>query len=198
MDDRQLTPQESVQMIEHMIEQTRKRLIRGAGIPSLIWGYVTFATSILIVFLFPYIGIRANYLWMLIPIVGGILTFIYVRKRKKDIGVRTQIDRFVDTTWTIVGLNVAIISMLSYRFFLPIIPLVLILVGIATAITGFSYKVTLLKWSSIFGILVGYLLLVIPMSGKLMVLIFGFTFLLMQCVPGHYLCYVERKIMRNA
>lgn len=36
MEEKQLTPQESVQMIEKMLEQTRKRLIRGAGIPSLM------------------------------------------------------------------------------------------------------------------------------------------------------------------
>lgn len=53
MEEKQLTPQESVQMIEKMLEQTRKRLIRGAGIPSLIWGYVTFATSLLILFVYP-------------------------------------------------------------------------------------------------------------------------------------------------
>ena len=198
MEEKQLTPQESVQMIEKMLEQTRKRLIRGAGIPSLIWGYVTFATSLLILFVYPHIGYRANYLWMLIPIVGGSLTIICNRKRQKEAHARTQIDRFIDTTWITIGLNVTALSILAYRFPLAILPLVLILIGIATAITGFSHKVTLLKYSSIFGILVGYMLLVVPMNGKLMVLIFGLTFFLMHCVPRHYLCYLERKILRDA
>ncbi len=198
MEEKQLTPQESVQMIEKMIEQTRKRLIRGAGVPCLIWGYVTLFTSLLIFFSYPHLGNKVNNLWMLIPILGGAISLINKWKARNEVYARTQIDRFIDTTWIVVGLNVMAFSILAYRVPLAILSIVLILVGIATAITGFSYKVTVLKYSSIFGMIVGYLLLIIPMRDGMMVLIFGITFFIMHCLPGHYLCYLERKMLRNA
>lgn len=198
MQDRELTPQESMQVIEQMLETTRKRLIRGSGVPSLIWGYTTLFTSLLIYVLARYTwDYRISYLWLLIPILGGSLTWINHRKKKNtETYVRTQIEKFIDIVWFVIGTNMILICIWGYR--LPILSLMLILNGMGTAIMGFTCNLKVFKYSSIFGMIVGYIFLARLLPGNTKLLCFGIAFFFMHCLPGHYLCYIERKRQTHA
>lgn len=190
MEERNLTPQESLQVIQNMMEQTQHNVMHHSGAPSLIWGYTTTFISILIYFLYPYMGNDVNYFWFGIPIVGSLCIWMLKRKKKKQHVPTTRMDKFIDVVWLVMGLNVFFLSIMPTHH---ILSLVLILIGAATAITAFSVNVQVLKYSSVFGMLVGYVMLILPTSGMQRVLIFAMAFFLMHCIPGHIISAQLKK-----
>lgn len=190
MEERNLTPQESLQVIQNMMEQTQRNVLRHSGAPSLIWGYTTTFISLLIYFLYPHMGNDANYFWFGIPVVGSLFTWMLKRKKKKQHVPTTRMDKFLDVVWFVIGLNVLCLSLFPTRH---ILSLVLILIGAASAITAFSVNVKVLKYSSVFGMMVGYLLLILSISVEQKVLIFAIAFFLMHCIPGHIISAQLKK-----
>ncbi|SUB78277.1 Uncharacterised protein [Porphyromonas macacae] len=193
MDDKTITPEESLKVIQMMMQKTHNKIMKHSGIPSLIWGYTTLGTSLLVYFLFPSLGYKANFFWLLIPVLGCLLTIImnrWITRREKL--PHTQVDRLLSIVWNVTGINTFLIS-LCPPFQKVILSLVLIFIGMGILITGFVSSVKVLKIGSLLGMFVGYLFLFVQMSYPLSVLLFGFAFFLMCCVPGHYLVYKAKK-----
>lgn len=190
MEERNLTPQESLQVIQNMMEQTQRNVLRHSGVPSLIWGYTTTFISLLVYFLYPYMGNDVNYFWFGIPVIGSLFTWMLKVKKKKQHIPTTQMDKFLNVVWIVIGLNVFFLCLMPTH---RILSLVLILIGAATAITAFSVNAKVLKFSSVFGMLVGYLLLMLSISVEQKVLIFAIAFFLMHCVPGHIISAQLKK-----
>ena len=75
MEERNISAQESLEIITSMINNSRKRLHLGDGNILLLWGYLTVAvaalvTTLLIITHNPVF----NWLWFLIMIIGGTIT----------------------------------------------------------------------------------------------------------------------------
>ncbi len=193
-----LTPQESIRIIEQMLRDSRERLVNKVELPLLIYGYVTLFVSLLIYFTLPHIGMKSMYLWFLIPIIGNPLLFFLKRKEARSYHVRTQTDYISTVVWNILGINVLLLSISTFIVYTPILSLVLIIIGMATAIMAFILKINILKVSSIFGMVAGYVLLLIPMNTRVCILCFGIAFFLMHCLPGHYLSIKNKKTAHRA
>lgn len=82
MEEKKISEQESLELINQMIEQTRRDSTVGSGNTFLIWGYVCMIVS-LAVYVVAYTGPGAwGWLYMGIPVVGGAATLIAGRKKK--------------------------------------------------------------------------------------------------------------------
>ncbi len=83
MEEKKISEQESLELINQMIEQTRRDSTVGSGNTFLIWGYVCMVVS-LAVFVAAYTGPGAwGWLYLGIPVMGGAATLIAGRKKKK-------------------------------------------------------------------------------------------------------------------
>ena len=60
MDNKKLNEQESLELITQMIQNTKFKMVKNAGTPFLVWGYMTVVTSLLIWYLLKETG---NYCW---------------------------------------------------------------------------------------------------------------------------------------
>lgn len=195
MDKQELTPQESLKVIEEMIQKSKKRISYNGGMPGLVWGYTTLFTSLLIYLLMPSMDYRVNFLWFIIPVLGGALYFALRRTQKKRILVKNHIDRTIDIIWIILGLNALVISLLGSSIILSII---LILIGIGSSVMAFIADIKVYKVASIISMLAGYYILFAPMEPRNAVLYFGIAFFITQCLPGHYLSHLYKKELRHA
>ena len=103
MDNKKLNEQESLELITQMIQNTKFKMVKYAGTPFLVWGYMTVVTSLLVWYLLKETGnYYWQFLWLLMPAVSYPVT-IY-SQRKKQRMARTYIDRIVGYVWVVFGL----------------------------------------------------------------------------------------------
>lgn len=191
-----LSPQQSLQVIEDMLRRTSQRVSNYGAYQFLIWGYTTVLVSILVFFLDPKLGFYVHYLWMLIPIIGGILSWTLGKSDNNTSYSRTQVDRFMSVVWSVIGLNVLLSSFILGVFSLFV---VVLMIGSATAITGFALRIRMLQACSVIGLGMLYLCFILSqwmdsfIDSNDYVLIFAGINFIINCIPGHYLYAQARK-----
>lgn len=114
MEEKELTQQESLQIIESMIKQTRKNVSEGAGNLYLIWGYLTIANIIGVIVAESFLGTGSCSYWYLAsPVVAGIWHYLYLRNNRRGLPhVKTYMEEVSEKVWK--GLSYGILSYLIY------------------------------------------------------------------------------------
>lgn len=181
---KQFDEKQSLALITEMINNTRSRMERNAGRPFLIWGYVTIAVSLAVWYAVSKTGDpNWNFLWFLIPVLGAIL--MRLPHKCSPEGVKTFIDRVMGYIWLVLGLSAWFVSMLSmfspYR--LPILFIILLLMGIATALSGLVMRFTPCIVGGFLGI--GLSTLCLWVTSVDSCLVFAAAFIVMMIIPGH-------------
>lgn len=191
MEDKQLNEKESLELISRMIRNTQQKLEKGNGIPFLIWGYTAIAVSVLVWYFFSTTGNpQWNYLWFLIPLIGFPLMMWFIKKQEK--GIKTYIDKIIAYVWIAFGVGAIVVSTSAMFFWsLPTLFIVILMMGIGTAITGLIINFKPIVFSGFAGILLSYLCLLT--KGYDAILVFALIFLVMMVIPGHILNWKGRK-----
>ena len=193
MEEKNLTEKASLELISQMITNSRRKLEDGNGIPFLIWGYATFFVSLLVYYFVNATGdYHYNILWFLIPVIGSIGMFISERSKAKHAGhARNYIERVIGNIWLVIGIAALLTSVGASFVRFPVLPLMLLLLGIGTTITGLTIK---FKPVIISGF-IGMASCVVPfiLEGNGQILVFGVVCLIMMVIPGHILNYQGRK-----
>lgn len=188
MKEKTLDPAQSMELIVRMIGNTRSRMERNAGIPFIVMGYLTAAVSVAVWYAFSVThNYNWNYLWFLIPSVGliwGISQFKYGRVKETT----TYIDRIVGYIWRILGIVGFLQSMLSIFVRFPIFYIIVLLMGLGTALTGLVIRSKMIAAAGIFSAVV-LAPLCLFVQGIDQCLIFAATFIVMMVIPGHILNY---------
>jgi hypothetical protein len=100
------------------------------------------------------------------------------------------VDRIIGNVWTIIGLAVFFISVSAGFVHNPILPRLILLLGIGTTLTGtiIRYKPVIICGS------LGMVSCVLPflINGYDQNLIYGFCIFVMMVIPGHILNYQGR------
>lgn len=193
MEDKILTEKESLELISRMIQNTKMKMAKNSGVPFLIWGYVTIATSFIVWYMLTATdNYRWNYLWFLIPLIGGVLFLFYMKNKQKEVHARTFVDRTITNIWLVLGISAFVISLFSmFVYSIPILFLMILLMGIGTTLTGLTIGFKFLMICGLIGIIMSFSCLFIKNTDQ--ILIFAAVFLIMMVVPGHVLNYVAAK-----
>ncbi len=212
MEEKKLSPQESMDLIATMIKNTRQHLTKGEGNMLLFWGYLCVIVAILNE-LFFYLHlvkgmnffISSKMVWWLIPVVGIPYTLI-VKSRKAGLrNVMTYTDKLSMSLWNYVlwlavcamiigalffisGLNVWYVMEL-FSFFV---------VGMAVSVQGMIIKEKTMIFGGAFSVLSGGFLVAgmivgNPCLGFYSVPLFILSYLLMMIIPGYILNYKASK-----
>lgn len=190
MEDKILNEKESLELISKMIQNSQQKIKAGNGLTFLIFGYTTLAISLLVYYL-----LRTthndlyNLVWLGIPLLGFIL--LYFMKKKEPRYSKTYIDRVINQIWTVIGLAVFFVSFLAGIFRFPVLAVLILLLGIATTLTGLTIKFKPL----VVGGVLGMISFVLPfiLNGYEQVLIYGICVFVMMVIPGHILNYKGKK-----
>ncbi len=185
MDNKNLNEKESLELIAQMIQNTKFRMTRNAGAPFLIWGYATIVISLLVWILLKETGnYNWQYLWFLLPITALPLTLWIARRQQKMI--KTYIDRIVGYVWAVFGLGGFFVSWIAIFFWdLSILFIILLMMGMGTALTGLIIKMKVVTVCGTLGALAS--LGCICVHGFDQILVFALAFIFMMVIPGHYL-----------
>lgn len=190
MEDKQLNEKESLELIAQMIRNTQQRLEKSNGLPFLIWGYVSVLASVAVWYFFSTTGNpQWNFLWLAIPIIGYPMMMLALKKEKNL--PTTYIDKVISYVWIAFGVAGLVVPISTIFFPLPILFIVVLLMGIGTAITGMIIKFKPIAIAGFAGILLSFLCLIV--KGYEVILVFAAIFLVMMVIPGHILYWKGRK-----
>lgn len=107
--EKELSPQESLVLIQSMINKT-KGVVADDSFYFLLWGWLVFACCLTEFFLKVYIQYPYHYIvWVLMP-VGGVISGIYgARQAKKQI-VKSYVEEALDYLW--ISLAIAFVALI--------------------------------------------------------------------------------------
>src|SRR5689334_14382957 len=105
------SPQESLLLIQSMIEKTKGRMSENRFY-FLLWGWVTFIGILIQFFLKVVIGFEHHYLIWLITIVPMAITILHTKRHVRNRGVRTYIGESMVHLWTGIGISFFILIFL--------------------------------------------------------------------------------------
>jgi len=132
------SPQESLHLIQSMIDKTKSRLEENRFY-FLLWGWVSFAAILgqfLLKVVFEY---RHHYLVWLVTIPTAIITVVHVARNAKKEAVRTYIGESMAHLWTGLGISFFILSFIisnSKGGWLHGWPLFILFYGLGTFVSG--------------------------------------------------------------
>ena len=150
MQPESFSPKDSLLLIDRMINQAKNRFNEN-GFLYLLWGWVIFTGSI-----FHFVAIKLSLFkhpeWVWVITWGAVIfQIIYLVNLKKKEKVRTYSDGIIDAIWICFGICMFVLSFIMWRFNLWIYmyPLIMLVYGIPTFLSGFVMRFTPLKLGGI-------------------------------------------------
>jgi hypothetical protein len=130
------SPQQSLQVIQSMIEKTRNNISENRFY-FLLWGWVTFTCILAQFVLKVLVHYRHHYLVWFATIITAFISFMYSRKREK--GTRTYIGDSMAHLWTGIGISFFILSIIISQLpetWYHAYPFFILFYGLGTFISG--------------------------------------------------------------
>lgn len=209
-----MNPTESLELISQMIRSSRRELARNSYRPFFIWGYTTVIVTLIELVLHLTATESTSpafriWVWWIIPIVGVTLTLLW---RDRHQHTKSPLDINIGTVWGV--LTIAMFTMILMMMIVGgatayvILPMILLLMGSGTMITGEMAKLPAVKWGGFSSLVAAILIcgmtfwfkneiasatdnatrnhiIELYMSGQMV--IFVLSFVGSMIIPGHYL-----------
>jgi hypothetical protein len=150
MNQENFSPQQSLQLIDAMINKAKNRFSEN-GFLYLLWGWVIFLSAMVHFF-----ALRFNLfdhpekIWFS-TIAATLYQVYYLIKARKKENVKTYSDGIIDAIWICFGICMGILSFIVGRqnLWMHMYPLVLLFYGVPTFLSGTVMRFTPLKFGGI-------------------------------------------------
>ncbi len=191
--DKTLTPEESLQIIQKSISNSRKNMREGSFY-YLLWGWALILASLACYFVIRYYVRIERYemIQVLCSIIFGgtvtgaiIIQFIVLARTKKQAKVKTHLDRYIATVWITAGLLMGLMVFLSLTLDTYPTPFILGVTAMATAVSGLMVRFRPLVFGSIVFLIAS--IIAIYLRGDDQLLVFAIAMVLGYLVPGYIL-----------
>jgi hypothetical protein len=170
----------SIEIIEQMLAESKKSLYNNSFY-FLLWGALLVPAGIA-----EYLLQGTSYFWVVWPIVGtlgGIISMIYSKRQGKMIGIGSSADRINMFTWGAFGFSLFFMIVFSAKNDMLPHPLILLVAGSATFISGgISRFKPFIYGGIVLGL--GALLCALVFETKYYSLAFSFFIFLGYVIPG--------------
>jgi hypothetical protein len=186
--------QDQIQLINDTISKTKDNLKSSA--PNFIfWGALITMMSV-IHYVFPEAVQKTRYsallYWILIPIVGMVLTIIYNIKTHKKKGYETHIGRALKIIWGVFNMAWVLLIVISAIKYQNPVHSILFLLGVILLITGLLIRFNPITFGGLVVITCSILLVYSPSVSPM--LINGIAALLGLFFPGLALFYSKSNV----
>lgn len=169
MEEKRISQEESLQIIHSMIDMAKNKF-NESGFHFLLWGALVVAASLAQYFMMQNgLGKESNFVWLVITVVGIVVAFIYEYKKSKSERTKSKFDKMYGYLWLGFGITLFITIFISLSHQVMPIAFILVLVGLATFVSGAIYKFTPLIIGAIIFWLAGALCAVLPATEQLLV-----------------------------
>lgn len=204
MEEKKFTEKESLELISHMIQATRKNLVKDQGNYFIIYGYTAAILSVIIYTLLRMIPTPwwwAGWFLMFLPVI-----ILLLKGKRNSPTVVTYTDSMVNKVWQVVGtlFSLTVLVMLALSLlvgkcdFILMLPLCLLYASIGTAITGLVIREKCLSYTPFAGFVFAiYMLMNYTINNSIDIrwnLYFGLSFVIMMIIPGHVLNNKSEKL----
>ena len=189
--DKTLTPEESLQIIQKSISNSRKNMREGSFY-YLLWGWALILASLANYFLIRNLIIQERYdeimlmslvAWGVFLVAAMIIQFVYLSRKGKKGRVITHLDRYIKIIWIAAGLLMVLMTFLSLKVDAYPTPFILGVTAMATAVSGLMVRFRPL----VVGAMVFLVAAVISsfLSGTEQLLVFAVAMVLGYLIPGY-------------
>ncbi len=198
MEDKKLTPQESMALIAQMIEASKHRVATPNLKISVMWAALTIlcAAIVLIASLKCYTP-WINLVWLALPVIGLPTNIIMAKRMGVGTGAKTAIDNISDRIWKTVASIALALSAVCLVFnllghpqaWLVMFYFAFIVVGFGAAMQGIILKERSYIFGGVFSIIAGFVVValnicMIPLLVVWVLPLYILCFLLMFIVPA--------------
>jgi hypothetical protein len=185
MEEKEITPDQGLQIIQSMIN-TAKNKLADNGFLFIFWGWLVFVSALV-----NYVLVRMNIEWaymvwpILMPMGGGV-TVIYTAREKRARKVKTYIDKYLGYLWIsfTIAMFVALISMSVLGIKTSYFCLIL-LYGVATFVSGALIDFRPLRIGALFSFAIALGALFLPDLEQFLCI--AASVLCSYIIPGHLL-----------
>jgi uncharacterized membrane protein len=205
--EKNFTEQDSLRLINEMINQAKNNVQKGAADSMILWGYATAILAIANFVLLHTLNIPhySFHIWWL-TILVNIINAIIKRKKEKESVVKTHIDKIVSSAW--IGFLISIIIFLIVIFstvFLThslvlvwvITPVILTILGLAQYVTATACRYKLFFYAAFIfwgGALLCLISLYIFPRSDIQFILLAVCMISGLAIPGHML---NKKATQN-
>ncbi len=150
MTDNQLSPSQSMALIESMIREARNRFTEN-GFLYLLWGWLVFASALTHFFLLNYTQLSHPEMVWLSCFAAGLVQFVYLSRRSRNQEVKSYSDEILQYVWVTFGVCMTLMSLVTIRYgnWSLIYALTLMLYGMPTFLSGIIMQFTPLKTGAV-------------------------------------------------
>ncbi|MCM1514883.1 MAG: hypothetical protein NC080_00435 [Paraprevotella sp.] len=205
MEDKKLTPQESMELIASMIQSTKRRVASPDIRISVMWAVLSIITAAVAWILLstthtPWF----NFVWFAIPVIGIPASIILAKSKREKIGTKTYLDKVSEGLWKCVGyiaIELTIACFIAQQCGCPMVWLAMlyyafIIVGFGATVSGLLLREKSYIIGGMFSIFSGFAIIIcnlcqIPLLYSWVVSLYILCFLMMFIVPAFI---ISRKI----
>jgi hypothetical protein len=186
-----LTPEESLQIIQKSISNSRKN-IREGSFYYLLWGWALILASLasyllirrlLLLERYDDIPLSSLLAWGVFIVAAIVLQFIFKSRSGKRERVVTHLDRYITIIWMAAGLLMGLMVFLSLKLDAYPTPFILGVTAMATAVSGLMVRFRPLVIRSVIFLLAA--VISSYLSGTDQLLVFAIAMVLGYLVPGY-------------
>ncbi len=189
--EKTLTPEESLQIIQKSISNSRKNMREGSFY-YLLWGWALILASLANYFLIRYLIGQERYddimlmsllAWGVFIIAAMIIQFVYQSRVSKRERVVTHLDRYITIIWITAGLLMGLMAFLSLKLDAYPTPFILGVTAMATAVSGLMLRFRTLVIGAV--IFLAAAVISSFMRGTDQLLVFAVAMALGYLIPGY-------------
>ncbi|MCF0218873.1 MAG: hypothetical protein HUK14_03750 [Muribaculaceae bacterium] len=210
MEEKSITPKESLEIISQMIESTRQRFRVSDGNVLLMWGYLSIAVCLIVLAALMYTHNNLwNFLWFLIPAVGIPCNIVMDKKAERKFGAaKTYLEKLSSRLWAylcwaqLFVAVVCIIFMLQGKNVWPAMAFFsFVNVGFAAGVFGMIIKMKSMTIGGFLSLASGIAMVCCTMAGvHIQYLVFAALFIVvfaaMFVIPGHILNHKAKSALK--
>lgn len=191
MEDKQLSPEQSIQLIQSMIQKTKQNLFNSSRY-FLLWGYTTFICFLTQYLLITVLNYPQHYIvWMAIIVAAAISIFWSINDSKSYV-TKTYVDDMIGIFWMGLGLLFfALVAVFSIKGWGSGYPVFILLYGFGTFTTGRMIQFKPLIWGGLLNFPIAIATSLVSYQQQL--LLAALAILLSYIVPGHLLKWHFKK-----
>jgi hypothetical protein len=179
------TEKESILLIEQMINNA-KRNFQDNSFHFLLWGWLVLLAAVTEYILLNFVNYSYHFIvWPIIMPLGGITAAIYGYMQGKKSTVKTYTDQFMGYLWTAFIISLLMIIFFGSKIGHASYPIIIILYGIGTFVSGGAMKFKPLIYGGICCWIIAGIAFFASFSNQLLLL--SLSLLVSYIIPGHIL-----------
>lgn len=189
----EMRPEEGLEIITHLMQDTRRRVLQRSAAPFVVWGWATVLMSIAVYCAVRYSGNAQWYkLWLAMPLIAWPVTSMLMPKK---LAPATGISKSVSRIWAFMGVVTVGVSVASYFINFNVMAWIVLLLAIGCYVTGVLIRHTMLTYGAYAGVAASAAMWVIVGVSQLP--LFAAAIALMMVLPGHAMLLELRRYQRG-